>query len=204
LRLRLDGGGVLNGTVKITARSAWKTLLFPPRASGEDPELSAASLRSALLRELFPQTIRYSDIQVRETDREGELIVTLSGIQAILDTGGRGALVSIPPVFPRRFGDLRSDTLPYSLSFPFVVEAKITLALPSNTENVTLPASSEGSADKVRYSSSYRLGRGRILTAETRVSVGTTTVTDSVASSLRTALLNWQTFMTKNLPVRLK
>jgi hypothetical protein len=41
-----------------------------------------------------------------------------------------------------------------------------------------------------------------VLTAEARVSVGTTAITDS--APLGAALANWQAFMLKNLPVRLK
>jgi hypothetical protein len=197
--LRLDNGGVLSGVIKITARRAWKALLFPPRAPGGD-----AKLLSALLREFFPQTLRYSDIQVKETGRDGEVIVTLSGIQAIKDTGGRGILVAVPPLLPRCFNALRAGPLPYTLNFPFVLEARITLALPSNTENVTLPAPAEGGAEKVKYSVSYKLSKKKVLTAEARITVGTTTVTDSAAPSLNTAFQAWQTFMTKNLPVRLK
>jgi hypothetical protein len=201
--LRLDGDGVLSGTVRITARRAWKALLFPPRLPGDDPDF-LSSFHSALLREFFPQTPRYSDIQVKETGREGELLVVLSGIQAIKDTGGRGVLVSVPPLLPRFFNALKPNSLPYALNFPFVVDARITLALPSSAESVTLPASFEGGGEKVKYSISYKLGRKKVLTAEARLSVGTTSITDSVAPLLNTALLNWQTFMTKNLPIRLK
>jgi hypothetical protein len=202
--LRLDGGGVLSGTVKITARRAWKTLLFPPRLMGPRPSGGDTKLLSAFLREFFPQTLRYSDIQVRETGRDGEALVTLSGIQAITDTGGRGILVSVPSLLPRCFNALRAGPLPYTLNFPFVFEARITLALPSNTESVALPAPAEGGAEKVKYSVSYKLGKKKVLTAEARITVGTTTVTDSVASSLNAAFQAWQTFMTKNLPIRLK
>ncbi|MDR1649265.1 MAG: hypothetical protein LBR71_03300, partial [Synergistaceae bacterium] len=193
--LRLDDGGILSGTIKITARRAWKALLFPPQAPGGDTKPL-----SAFLREFFPQTLRYSDIQVRETGRDGEALVTLSGIQAIKDTGGRGILVSVPPLLPRCFNALRAGPLPYTLNFPFVLEARLTLALPSNTENVALPAPAEGDAEKVKYSVSYKLGKKKVLIADARITVGTTTVTDSVAPSLNTAFQAWQTFMTKNLP----
>jgi hypothetical protein len=200
--LRLDDDGVLSGTVKITARRAWKALLFPPRAAGDAAE-PASVLHAALLREFFPQTLRYSDVQLKETDREGELLVTLSGIQGLRDTGGRGVLVSVPPLLPRCFNTL-GGPFPYTLNFPFIAEARINLALPSNTENVTLPAASEGGAEKVKYSMSYKLGKRKTLTAEVRLSVGATAVTESAAPALGTALASWQAFMTRNLPVRLK
>ncbi|MDR2175221.1 MAG: hypothetical protein LBO82_04705 [Synergistaceae bacterium] len=202
--LRLDDDGILSGTVKITARRAWKALLSPPRAlSGGGGSKSAPASHAALLREFFPQPLRYRDIQLKETDREGELLVTLSGIQAIKDTGGRGVLVSLPSLLPRCFSTL-TGPFPCALNFPFVVEARLTLALPSNTENVTLPAPSEGGAEKVKYSVSYKLGKRKVLTAEARISVGTAAVTESAAPVLNTALQAWQTFMTKNLPIRLK
>jgi hypothetical protein len=201
--LRLDDNGILSGTVKITARRAWTTLLFPPHSPSDNTDGDMKRL-SALLKEFFPQALRYSDIQVKETNREGELLVTLSGIQAIRDTEGRSVLVSLPPLLPRCFSALRPSSLPYTLNFPFIAEARVTLALPSRTENVTLPASAEASAEKVSYSASYKLSKKKVLTAEARLSVGTTAITDSTASPLNAALMNWQTFMTKNLPVRLK
>jgi hypothetical protein len=201
--LRLDGSGILSGTIKITARRAWKTLLFPPRLAPNDSGGDTKRL-SAFVREFFPQTFRYSDIQIKERGRDGEAVVTLSGIQAIKDTGGRGILVSIPPFLPRCFNLLKAGPLPYTLNFPFVIDARINLALPSNTANVTLPSPAEGGAEKVKYSVSYKLGKKKVLTAEARVSVGMTTVTDSVVSPLNTALQTWQTFMTKNLPIHLQ
>jgi hypothetical protein len=196
--LRLSEEGILSGIIRLQARNAWRHLLMPANLSSGDI--------APLMASLFPQALRYSDVAIRTRGNESELLVTLSGIQAIRGTGGSGGniLVSLPALIPNWFGDpVKSGKEPATLHFPFLMDAKITMTLPSSTMNVMLPAPVDRNMGKVKYTDSYRLSKKRTLTAEAHMTVATTALEDVTAANLDIALQGWRMFMTKNFPVRL-
>jgi hypothetical protein len=113
-------------------------------------------------------------------------------------------LAPLPALVPGWFKTLGSGPFPYTLRFPFVLDARFTLGLPDGTENVILPASTERNIGKVKYTDSYKLNKKKTLTAEAHMTVGTPVIADDSAAGLTAALQGWQAFMARPLPVQLK
>lgn len=113
-------------------------------------------------------------------------------------------LASVPPLVPDWFKSLSSGPFPCTLNFSFVMDAHFSIALPSSTTNVIFPAPTERNVGKIKYAESYKLNKRKTLTAEAHMTVGTTAIIDDNAADLKAAIGNWQTFMTRYLPVQLK
>jgi hypothetical protein len=194
--LQLAEDGMLTGTVRISARSGWRHFLFPTKPTSGD--------LVAVARRLFPQPIRYSDVAFKESARESELLVTLAATQLIKGTEGRNILVALPTLLPDCFKSLVSGPFPCTLTFPFAIDAHFSLSLPISATNVILPPPTEQNRGKIKYADSYKLSRKKALTAEVRMTVGTTAIMDDSAADLNSAIQNWQAFMTRYLPMQLK
>ena len=194
--LSLSESGIMTGTIQITARNAWRQFLFPGKPTSGD--------LADWMKNMFTQVPRYSDVTFRETRTENVVTVTLSGTQMIRGTEGSHIMTSPPPLVPKWFGNLSSGPFPYSLNFPFVMEAKLTLALPASTVNALLPPQVAQGAGKIRYSESHRLDKRKRFLAEAQITVDTTSISGTEATRLNEALWNWRAFMTHLLPVQLR
>jgi hypothetical protein len=198
--LRLSEEGILSGTIRLSARDAWRRLLFPSGLTSDD----LASTVTAL----FPQALRYTGLTMRDRTGESELVVTLAEVQAIRSAGrgegGSNILASLPALMPNWFEAMSKGPWPWSLRFPFLLDAKITVVLPSSTLDVMLPAPTERNMGKIKYTDSWKLNKKRTLSAEAHMTVAITTIEDESAANLNAALQGWRLFMTRNLPVRLK
>ena len=193
--LRLNEEGILNGTIRLQIRNAWRHFLLPTNPSSDD--------LISLVQGLFLQAPRYNDIKLKQTNNESDVLITLADTQVIKGTGGRNILVALPFLVPNWFKSLSSESLPYTLEFPFIMDAKITLTLPESTANVMLPTPSERDTGKIKYSESYKLSKKKVLTAEARISVSTTAIVEESVANLNAALRGWHLFMTKSIPVQL-
>jgi hypothetical protein len=194
-KLDLDKDGIMSGTLRIVERNAWRRFLLPP-----DPTEEALA---SLMKELFPRVPRYRDVTFTDSGSEHEIRMTLAETQVIRSTEGHNFLVSVPPLIPSWFKSLSSGPFPYTLYFPFIVEARFDLALPDSA-NVILPTPMDRNRGKIKYTESYKFGKKKVLTAEARMTVGTTTIADDAAADLNAALQSWQAFMVRHLPVQLK
>jgi hypothetical protein len=194
--LRLTEDGILTGAIKITARGGWRHFLFSPNPTSDDLAFATRSL--------FPLVFRYNDLKFKGSARESELSATLAATQLIKGTGGSHMLASVPPLVPDWFKSLSSGPFPCTLNFSFVMDAHFSIALPSSTTNVIFPAPTERNVGKIKYAESYKLNKRKTLTAEAHMTVGTTAIIDDNAADLKAAIGNWQTFMTRYLPVQLK
>ena len=112
-------------------------------------------------------------------------------------------MVSPPPLIPEWFQSL-SGPFPYTLNFPFIIDARITLALPASTANVILPSQVTQNSGKIKYSESYKLDKKKRFFAEANMTVDTTSISDDEAAGINVAIQNWRAFMGKYLPVQLK
>jgi hypothetical protein len=206
--LRLSEKGIMTGTLKLKARNGWRPFLFPDSLTKTSASLTSTSLTkegfTAVMRMLFSQMPRYREFQFSESGDEGEMLVTLGETQVITGTGGRHILTPLPALVPEWFKNLSSGPFPYTLRFPFVLDARFTLALPDETENVMLPTPTERNTGKVKYTESYKLSKKKVLTAEAHMTVGTSVIADDSAAGLDAALQGWQAFMARPLPVQLK
>jgi hypothetical protein len=194
--LTLSEDGAVTGTVRIIARNAWRGFLFPEKPADED--------LARLMKSMFAQTPRYSDLTFSESRTGSEVVATLSGTQVIKGTGGNHIMASLPPLIPDWFESLTSGPFPYNLFFPFVVEARVTMSLPASTANVFLPPQASQISGKVRYTESYKFDKKKIFHAEARMTVDTTSISGEEAARLNAAVQNWRSFMTKYLPVQLR
>jgi hypothetical protein len=194
--LRLDEEGILTGTMRIVARKAWRRFLFPAAPASDDLAL--------LMEGLFLQVPRYSDVKLDVSGRETVLSATLAPTQVIKGTEGRNILVSMPPLLPDCLQSAAAGSVPYALVFPFVLNTRFTLKLPASTMNVMLPTPEPRGMGKVKYVESYKFNKGKLLTADARMTVGTTAMRDDDAANFNVALQSWRNFMTRPLPVQLK
>ena len=194
--LNLSEDGVVTGTIQIAARNAWRQFLFPAEPTRGDLVEFISSM--------FTQVPRFSDVTFSESEAESVVTVTLSGSQMIKGTEGNHIMASLPPLIPEWFKNLTSGPFPYSLSFPFIIDARITLELPATTTNMFLPSLNQQISGRVRYSESQRLERRRRFTAEAQMTVDTTSISGDEAAALNAAIQNWQSFMTRHLPIQLR
>jgi hypothetical protein len=194
--LRLNEKGVMTGTLKLSALNGWRRFLFPEGLTREGV--------TAVMGMLFSQAPRYREFQFSESANGGEVLVTLGETQAITGTGGRHILAPLPALAPGWFKNLSSGPFPYTLRFPFALDARFTLALPDETESVMLPTPTERNMGKVKYTESYKLNKKKVLTAEAHMTVGTSLIADDSAAGLNAALQGWQAFIARPLPVQLK
>ncbi|MDR1379206.1 MAG: hypothetical protein LBJ36_09190 [Synergistaceae bacterium] len=194
--LSLSEKGIMTGTLKLKAHNGWRRFLFP-NGFTEDGF-------TAVMETLFPQIPRYQRLQFSEASNEGEILVTLAETQVITGTGGRHILAYLPALVPGWIKNLNSGPFPYTLRFPFMLDARFTLDLPDEMENVMLPTPAERNMGKVKYTESYKLNKKKVLTAEAHLTVGTPVIADDNAVGLTAALQGWQAFMARPLPVQLK
>ncbi|MDR1049235.1 MAG: hypothetical protein LBL51_05720, partial [Synergistaceae bacterium] len=190
--LTLDENGIMNGTIRVSARQGWNGLLPSSPSSGD--------LR-LFLEGLFPRLPRYEKIEFKERKNEREIVVTLAGTQTILGTGGRHILASIPPLIPAWFRSLSSGPS-LTLRFPFTLEAKVRLNLPRGA-NISLPPLAGRDAGKIKAAFSYKLLKKRTLAAEARVTVRAASMTADESAGLDAAFQGWSAFMTNTLPIQL-
>jgi hypothetical protein len=194
-KMTLDKDGIMSGTLRIVERSAWRRFLLPPNPTEE--------ALASFMKELFPRVPRYRDVTFTDSGSDHEIRMILTETQVIKSTEGHNFLVSMPPLIPSWFKSLSSGPFPYTLHFPFIVEARFELALPDSA-NVILPTPTDRNRGKIKYAESYKFGKKRVLTAEARMTVGTTAIADETAADLNAALQSWQAFMVRHLPVQLK
>jgi hypothetical protein len=177
-------------------RNGWRRFLLPTNPA----EDSLASL----VKELFPRVPRYRDLEFKDSGSEHEIRMVLTETQVIKSTEGHNFLVAVPSLIPSWFKSLSSGPFPYTLNFPFIMEARFNLTLPDSTTNVILPTPADRNMGKIKYTESYKLSKKKVLTASARMTVGTTAIADGDAADLNTALQSWQAFMVRHLPVQLK
>jgi hypothetical protein len=193
--LTLDKEGVMSGTLRIVERNAWRRFLLPTQPTDE--------ALTSFVKELFPRVPRYRDLEFKDSENEHEIRMTLTETQIIRSTQGHHFLVLLPSLVPSWFKSLTS-AFPYTLRFPFIMEVYFRLTLPDSTVNVVLPTPTNRNAGRIKYTESYKLGKKKILTAEARISAGTTVIADEDAVQLNAALQSWQAFMVRHLPLQLR
>jgi hypothetical protein len=193
-RLNLGEDGMMSGDLRLTARGAWRYLLFP-----ESPEDGGA----ALLASLFSQVPRFRDVTYKDSRDSREITAALAEVQAITDTQGNTILAPMPRLIPDWFVNLASGPPLGGVRFPFILESRVVLHLPPRTTDAALPAPVEREAGKIHYSESFKLVKKKTMRAEARVTFGTASPGDEDAIGIRAAAQGWLGFMTRQLPVRL-
>lgn len=192
--LKLSREAILSGTIKLQLRNAWAQFLIPNEPSSEDLQI--------LVHEFFPGLPRGEDMRFQKNRDGGEIVFSLPELQMIKGTQGRNILVAWPAFTPQWLASLNGG-VPYSLRFPFVLDAKVTLAMPEGTQNVILHEPLERGSGKIRYTHSYKMSRKKVVTAEARLAVTTLKIDEAAVADLKNALQGWYLFMTHNLPVQL-
>ena len=193
--LRLNPGGALSGTVRLQARGAWRSLFF---RGGEAVRFKPP------LTVLFPNLRGYSELGVKESGGEAELTFSLGDISGILGMQGKNLLVILPAFVPEVLQSLAGAPVPLDAAFPFLIEQRVSLTLPPGVARVMLPSDTERGAKKVLYSDSYKASKLKKVTAEARLQVSATRLTEDDAASMRTAFELWRNFSARPLPVQMR
>lgn len=193
--LRLSPGGALNGTVRLQARGVWRPLLFRRWEDARAEELVSS---------LFQNLKGYDGVAFRESGVESELSFRIAEIPGILGTGGQNLLVNLPSFLPRRLQSLAGASAPLELAFPFLMEQRVSLSLPSGIRKVMLPADTERSAQKILYSDSYKAFKLKKVTAESRLQISAARLGEDDHAFLKTALELWRSSSARPLPLQKK
>ena len=193
--LELNEDGILTGTIQITLRNAWRKLLLPAAPTSSD--------LADFVSDMFAQTPRNNGITFSESGANGVVTITLAGNQMIRGTEGNHIMASLPPFIPEWFRHLIVGPLPYDLSFPFVIDANVTMVLPP-AANVLVPSQTPPSSGRIRYSESLRLDRRHRFTAEAQLTVDTASISGNDTAGLNLAIQDWYSFMTRLLPIQLR
>ncbi|MBQ6971047.1 MAG: hypothetical protein IJP86_01685 [Synergistaceae bacterium] len=190
--LKLTEQGVMNGTVRLILRGAWKAFLV-----GGNPTDGTA--RGAVL-SLFPGLTSYKDVKYRTVKGVPEIVFTVDNKPGI-GGSGRGILAILPffePVFVRKLGTFEP---PVEVKFPFVVDQNITLMFPKNATEALVSGKTAKNPDRINYSDNYQNRRHR-LEAVSRFELNMTSVSAGNMNLLRRCLEQWRLFSSKNIPVR--
>ena len=191
--LRLSPEGALSGTVRLQARGVWRPLLF---RRWEDTRAAE------LIPSLFQNLKGYDGVAFKESSVESELSFRIAEIPGILGTGGQNLLVNLPAFLPRRLQALAEEAASLELAFPFLMEQRVSLLLPSDIRKVMLPADTERTSQKILYSDSYKAVKLKKVTAEARLQISAARLGEDDRSSLKTALELWRGFSARPLPLQ--
>ncbi|NLL37315.1 MAG: hypothetical protein GX256_07335 [Fretibacterium sp.] len=194
--MKLNPNGTLGGTMCLQARNAWRSFLF-----SETPQ---AHELDHLLKKLFPGGANHAKLEFKDVKGTGELHVTLKETMSILGTAGKNLLLSLPVFLPEWLTDLSGGYDEFSLAFPFSLELKISLSLPRKARNVPLPGVVKREWDSLSYSDSYKLVKGKRLSAEALLTVSKPRMTGESLGNLRNLLELWRVFVTRPIPVQIK
>lgn len=190
--LKLNENGVMNGTVRLILRGAWKAFLV-----GANPTDGAA--RGAVL-SLFPALTNYKDVKYRVVKGVPEIVFTVDNKPGIGGTG-RGMLAILPffePVPMRKLGTFEP---PVEVKFPFIVDQSITLSFPKNASEALVSGKTGKNPDRINYSDNYQ-NRRRRLEASSRFELNMSSVSAGNMTLLRRCLESWRVFSAKHIPVR--
>ena len=190
--LRLDENGIMNGTVRLIPRGAWRAFLL-----GNNPNDGKA--RDVVL-SLFPGLANYKDVKYKTVKGTAEISFVIDNRPGIGGTG-RGILAILPffePVTVRKLGIFEP---PVEIKFPFIIDQNITLSFPKNATEALVSGKTAKNPDKINYSANYQNRRHRLL-AEARFELNMTSVSSGNMSLLRRCLENWRVFSSKNIPVK--
>ena len=190
--LHLTEHGIMNGSIKLILRGAWKPYLV-----GNNPTDGAA--RGAVL-SLFPGLSNYKDVKYRTVKGVPEIDFEIDGKPGIGGTG-HGILAILPffePVFVRNLGVFEP---PVEIKFPFIVDQNITLSFPKNATEALVSGKTGKNPDRINYSDNYQNRRHRLI-ADSRFELNMSSVSSGNMSLLRRCLDNWRVFSSRHIPVR--
>ena len=193
--LSLSPGGALSGTVRLQARGAWRPLFFRAWEDGRAGEL---------LPSLFRNLRGYEAAALKESGGEAELAFRIGEMPGIMGTQGKNLLVILPAFVPESLQSLSGGSVPVELAFPFLMEQRVSLLLPPGVERVMLPADTERASGKVLYGESFKASKLKKATAEARLQVSATRLTEEDGASLRTVLELWRNFSARPLPMLMR
>ena len=180
--LRLTEHGIMNGTVRLILRGAWRAFLV-----GRNPTDGAA--RGAVL-SLFPGLTNYKDVNYKTVKGVPEISFTIDNKPGIGGTG-HGILAILPffePVFMRKLGVFEP---PVEVKFPFIVDQNITLSFPKNASEALVSGKTGKNPDR-----RHRLEAG------SRIELNMSSVSSGNMSLLRRCLESWRVFSSKHIPIR--
>ncbi len=194
--LKLTSDGFIGGEMRVKAKNAWQDFLF----CGKKDELAL----KALLEKSFPRSTRIKNIALKEGKQDSELSMTLDNTSGIMSAAGESMLASMPPFIPSWLSELMNSSGAIKMAFPFMIDVKVNVSLPNNTEKVFLPSDVAKTPGDIGYFDSYKLIKNRKLTAEAQCRVLKSFISDDNLMDLKRAVAQLQTFMTRPLPLKLK
>lgn len=192
MELKLTEHGIMNGTVRLVLRGAWRALLI-----GRNSDEGTA--RGAVL-SLFPGLTNYKDVKYKMVKGVPEISFTVENKPGIGGTG-RGILAILPffePIFVRKLGTFEP---PVEVKFPFVIDQNITLMFPKNASEALVSGKTGKNPDKINYSDNYQNRRHRLI-ADSRFEMNMTSISAGNMNLLRRCLEQWRIFSSKHIPIR--
>lgn len=196
--LDLEESGFLVGKLSFFVRNGWTGLFF----SGKTPTLEEAA---SVLSSCTGLQLDSSKGEIKQLKYGFEIRFPVRMLGAITGSEGHQMLVKLPVFVPACLRELSSVRPPYSLRFPFAVEAEYELSLPSSMNVLTLPSTSDRDMGKVKYyeDMTYRKKK-HVIRGSARVVVSSDRIDGALASALNESLRRFADFNAKTLALRAK
>ncbi|MCL2767276.1 MAG: hypothetical protein FWE49_00895 [Synergistaceae bacterium] len=188
--LNVEENNTITGSVSMTIRNLWKEfLLFDTDVNSILPEIVKA--------------VSGRDINTKSVKGAVEISAPLRPSKIILDTSGTNAIISLNPPQPDWLRDLAMAMAPYSIKFPFSIEAIYAIELPENVKDILLPSQIDRDFGKIKYSEKYEYSkRRRRLNVTARLTFSSTKVDQAMEQDVAFALGRFGT--QRSVPVRMK
>jgi len=181
----------ITGSVNLIIRNSWKDFL-----------LSDADIND-ILPEIVGRAATGKDIKTSSEKGRIEISAPLRPGRAILDTSGTSAIIPLYPPQPAWFRDLAGTMVPYSIKFPFSIEANYIINFPANVKDVLSPPQLDRDMGKIKYSEKYEYSKRRKrMEATFRLTFSNTKMDQDMEQDIAFALGRFG--MQRSIPVRMK
>ena len=192
MNLKLDTDARLSGTIRVILKGGWGALLL-----GDNPTDGTA--RGALL-SLFPGLTNYNNVKLQKVKGTPVIVFNLVNKPGI--SGGGVRWLAIPPIFePATVKNLAGKEAPIELLFPFVIEQEIKIEFPKNGKQALVTGKTPRNQDKINYTDESR-SRLHSFEASSKFAVNLQTITTGNMALLQKCIDQWQTFSSRNIPIK--
>ena len=181
----------ITGSVNLVIRNSWKDFL-----------LSDANIND-ILPEIIGKAAFGKGIKTENIKGRIEINAPLRPGKVILDTSGINAIIPLNLPQPAWFRDLSAAMVPYSIKFPFSIEANYIINLPANVKNVLLPPQVDRDRGKIKYSEKYEYSKRKKRIAVTiMLTFSNTKIDQDMGQDVEFTLGRFGT--QRSIPVRMK
>ena len=181
----------ITGSVNLVIRNSWKDFLL------SDTDING------ILPEVIGNAVSGKDIKTEVIKGRIEINAPLRQGKVILDTSRTNAIIPLNPPQPAWFRDLSAAMTPYSIKFPFSIEANYIINFPATLKDVLLPPQVDRDRGKIKYSEKYEYSkRKKRMVVTILLTFSNTKLDQDMGQDIDFALGRFGT--QRSIPVRMK